>query len=71
MVTAVSKSGKYHSWQKSLVVLMIGFVLLGAGYLIPDDYGAHNYLIWGAALVFIIGVWYGVLSFFELIEKVL
>jgi len=69
MVTRTTRSGKYRYWQKSLVVVLVAFALLGAGYSIPDQYEYGNYLVWCSAVVFVIAAWYGIMSLFETIDK--
>ncbi len=63
MPTSVTKSGKYHYWQKSLIVVVLALVLMTLGYFLDNEY-----LQWSAGGVFVIAAWYGIMSLFELID---
>ncbi len=63
MVTS-TRTGKYRYWQKSLVVAVVALILMGVGFLIPN-----TSLQWAAGAVFIWSAWYGVMSFFEYLDK--
>ena len=58
---------KIRYWQKFTVVLLSGLALLFAAFLIKSD--TRIYLHWAAGIVLVISAWYGILSVFELFER--
>jgi len=57
--------GKFRYWQKFISVLIIGLVLMVCAYFIKNDY-----LFWSSGLTMAFSGWYGILSLFELFEKI-
>ena len=67
MGTGTNMRVRIRYWQKFAVVLLAGLALLLAAYFIKSD--TRVYLHWASGIVLVISAWYGVLSVFELFDK--
>jgi hypothetical protein len=65
MATTMTTQGKFRSWHKFGILVVIAI-----GLLLAASYTGNQYLDWGAGGIFIISMWYGILSVLRLMEKV-
>jgi hypothetical protein len=64
MSTTFTQKGKFRHSHKFCALVVIGLCLLLAG-----SYTNNAYLDWGAAGMFVISMWYGILSLLGVLEK--
>lgn len=64
MSTTFTQAGKFRHWHKFVALMAIGICLLLAG-----SYTNNTYLDWGAAGIFVISMWYGILSALSMLDR--
>lgn len=65
METNTAGRGRLRRWHKFSIFLFVGLILMASGFFIKNEY-----LWWSSGVVLISSGWFGILSLFELFDKI-